>query len=141
MSNRHPEEVPAELPGRGRDRHDLHEVCAGLRFNDSRDRHLTATWRDDDGNHAEVCRAQAVSGGAIGVCHGRDDVERKLVAGFSYRERLPSLFHVKLTTTTTTTSGQQKPRGRHSACDPAAVCSRRGCEGRLVSLASRCGGR
>ena len=83
MSNRHPEEVPAELPGRGRDRHDVHEVCAGLRFDDSRDRHLTATWRDDDGNHAEVCRAQAVSGGAIGVRHGRNDVERKLVAGFS----------------------------------------------------------
>src|SRR6266436_1746028 len=65
MSNRHPEEVPAELPGRGRDRHDVHEVCAGLRFDDSRDRHLTATWRDDDGNHAEVCRAQAVSGAPL----------------------------------------------------------------------------
>ncbi len=82
-SNRHPEEVPAQLPGRGRDRHDLHEVCAGLRFNDSRDRHLTAAWRDDDGNHAEVCSAQAVSGGAIDMRHGRDDVERKLVAGLS----------------------------------------------------------
>jgi len=46
------------------------------------------------------------------------------------RERLPSLFHVKLITTS---SGQPNPQGRHSACDPAAVCPRRGCEERPAS--------
>jgi hypothetical protein len=83
MCDGDPEDVPAQLPCRGWDRHDFHQVCARLRLNDPRDSHVAATWANNYRIHAEVCGVQTVSRSTVAVRDRHNYIERKLVARLS----------------------------------------------------------
>jgi hypothetical protein len=55
MAYGYPEYVPAQLPRRGWNRHDLHQVRTWLRLTGLRDRHAATTRSNNDRVDLEVC--------------------------------------------------------------------------------------